>query len=212
MARIGAGDVVGVDFDNTIISYDDVIRSVAIRRGYVSAGCPTDKRSIRDLIRARPDGDIDWQRVQGEVYGPRIDQAVMIEGVESFFRRCAVSGLFVHIISHKTTFAGYDPTKTNLRQAALRWLQDQGAFSDAGLGLDPDVVWFASTRQEKLTHIRRLGCRVFIDDLAEVFSEPEFPPGVERILFDPTGGGGESADRTFQNWSQIESYLFNERA
>src|SRR2546423_15412146 len=114
MALVGVADVVGVDFDNTIINYDGVMRSVAVRRGYSSANGPTDKRSIRDLIWLRPDGDIDWQRVQGEVYGSRIGEATLIDGVLSFFRRCMAARVNVHIVSHKTDFAGYDPTRTNL--------------------------------------------------------------------------------------------------
>jgi hypothetical protein len=210
MALIGVSDVVGVDFDNTIISYDGVMRSVAARQGYISADGPTDKRSIRDLICLRPDGDIDWQHVQGEVYGPRISEAVLIDGVASFFRRCLDARVNVHIISHKTEFAGYDPTRTNLRKAALQWLRQQDAFVHTGLGLSAGNVWFAATRQEKIEHIRRLGCRVFVDDLVEVFSEPSFPATVERILFDPTGGEAKHADRAFRTWSEIEAHLFDD--
>src|SRR5207237_549076 len=114
-----------------------------------------------------------------------------------------------HIVSHKTEYAGYDPTRTNLRQAALQWLRDRCAFGRTGLGLKAGNVWFAATRQEKIEHIRRLNCRVFIDDLVEVFCEPCFPASVQRILLDPTGGGAEGADRAFCNWSQIEAYLLD---
>lgn len=207
---LGVADVVGIDFDNTIIGYDNVMRSVAARRGYISSDGPTDKRSIRDLIWLRPDGDVDWQRVQGEVYGSRIGEAVLIDGARSFFRRCITAGVSVHIVSHKTEFAGYDPTRTNLRQAALRWLHEQNAFVPTGLGLSPDHVWFAATRREKIAHIGRLGCRVFIDDLPEVFSEPGFPASVERILFDSTGAEAKDADRAFRSWPEIEAYLFDE--
>jgi hypothetical protein len=212
MARVGVGTIVGVDFDNTIINYNNVIRSVAIERGYLPPDGPTDKRSIRDFIRERPggDGDIDWQRVQGAVYGPRINEAILIEGVVSFFRRCQAAKAKVHVISHKTEFSWYDPTRTNLRMAALQWLQDHDGFTPAGLGLNRDAIWFGATRREKLDHIRRLHCQVFIDDLIEVFAEPEFPPDVDAILFDTTGTKTYGRCLTYQSWVQIEEHLFDD--
>jgi hypothetical protein len=209
---VRAGDVIGVDFDNTIIDYDAVMRAVAVGRGLVPLDGPADKRAIRDLIRARPDGDIEWQRVQGEVYGPRIGEAVPMEGVGAFLRRCAGAGAIVHVVSHKTERAGYDPTDTNLRQAALQWLWEQSAFSPAGFALRPEAIRFADTRQEKIGHIRRLGCRVFIDDLREVFAEADFPADVVRILYDPTASAATAVDRVCRHWSQIEAYLFDDDA
>ncbi len=202
--------MIGVDFDNTIINYDALMRVVAIGRGLVASAAPADKRAIRDLIRARPDGDIEWQRVQGEVYGPRIGEAVPMDGVGAFLRRCAGAGVTVHIVSHKTERAGYDPTNTNLRQAALQWLEDRSAFSPGGFALRPEAIRFAATRQEKIGHIRSLRCRVFIDDLREVFAEADFPDDVVRILYDPSGGTATAVDRVCRHWSQIEAYLFDD--
>lgn len=210
MPRLRAGDVIGVDFDNTIIDYDALMHAVALARGFVPPGTPADKRTIRDLIRTRVQGDIDWQRVQGEVYGPRIGEAVPMAGVDKFLRRCADAGVAVHVISHKTEHAGYDPTHTNLRRAALHWLELRGAFAPEGFALRRDAVVFADDRRQKIGHIRRLGCRVFIDDLPEVFAEPDFPREVIRILYDRGGGAASDAERACRHWSQIEAYLLDD--
>lgn len=210
MPRVSAGDIVGIDFDNTIIQYDRLFQDVALRRGLITDRSAGDKRAIRELARACPDGDIEWQRIQGEVYGPRIHEARLIAGVKAFFQRCAAAGIRAQIVSHKTEFSAHDATHTNLRQAALAWLTANEAFTSDGLGLRPTDIWFASTRAEKLDRIGALGCRLFVDDLPEVFAEPEFPDAVERILFDPAGTEPARNFRSFRSWAAIEAYVFDD--
>src|SRR5262245_60110918 len=104
---------VGIDFDNTIVTYDEVFRSTAIARGLIDATGAGEKRTIRDRIRLLPDGELCWQRLQGHVYGRGITQAKMFEGVDSFLRRCRRQKSPVVIVSHKTEFAHHDPTRVN---------------------------------------------------------------------------------------------------
>lgn len=210
MARVRAGSIIGVDFDNTIVSYDLVIRSVAIGRGLIGPDGPRNKRAIRDAIRRLPDGEIAWQKVQAEVYGPRMQEAELIEGVASFFARCRRDGIEVHIVSHKTEFARFDATGTNLRRAALDWLRAKRALAPDGLGLDPGRIWFTATRGEKVVRIAALKCSYFVDDLIEVFTEPDFPFHVHKLLFAPAGNQGRGTVSMFANWSEIEAYLFND--
>src|SRR5262249_12882971 len=130
-----------------------------------------------------------------------------------FFRACAARGVPVCIISHKTLYAAYDPTGTDLRQAALAWMDKHLFFSSEGLGLTRDDVHFGFTRREKLECIRRLGCSVFIDDLAETFAEPAFPAGVERLLFSPAGAASEVPGvRSVASWEEIRRACFGAHA
>src|ERR1051325_6940804 len=62
------------------------------------------KRSIRDRIRLLPDGEIEWQKCQALLYGQRIAEAKLVEGVADFIRLCRERGIPVHIVSHKTEF------------------------------------------------------------------------------------------------------------
>jgi hypothetical protein len=173
--------VIGVDFDNTLIHYDRVFKRAALEAGLVQPGCPESKREVRDRIRSGPGGDLAWQRLQAKVYGPRISEAEAAPGALAFLQRCARAGVPVHIISHKTETAALDPGAGSLRQAALDWLA-QGGFLAA---VAPGRVHFGATRGEKLAQIRAAGCTHFIDDLEEVFLEPDFPPGVAAILYAP---------------------------
>ena len=177
--------VIGVDFDNTLVSYDDLIYSVALERGLVQDGTAKSKKDIRDTIRRLDGGEIEWQRVQGVVYGPQMHEAKPADGAEAFLARCAENDVGVYVVSHKTPFANYDHTRTDLRAAAQSWIERQGWFGDSGIGLTRDRVYFESSRREKVERIEWLKCTHFIDDLEETFLEEGFPDGVQKILYAP---------------------------
>ena len=198
---------IGLDFDNTIITYDDVFLSTARERGLVGADFTGRKQAIRDAIRLLPDGELSWQKLQGQVYGKGLAQASMFEGVDAFLRRCRLNKVPVVIVSHKTEFGHHDPDRVNLRDAARDWMTAHGFFHANGFGIAPDAVYFEATRQDKLARIAQLECTHFIDDLEEVLSDPAFPPGVERILF--TEGRPASAPYIVcPTWRDIEERVF----
>ena len=170
------------------------------------------KRDIRDQIRQLPDGENEWQRVQGIVYGRRMGEATLIEGVEDFFKDCKRHQAQVLIVSHKTERAHFDATRTNLRSAALSWMEQESFFEENGLGLSPEDVFFEGTRLEKIDRIRRLQCTHFIDDLEEVFLETAFPDHVEKTLYAPHWqGASPSGLRVARSWNEISKALFNAR-
>ena len=178
--------IVGVDLDNTLIIYDDLLAALAAERGLVPLGTIGGKRQIRDAVRQLPDGEIHWQKLQAAAYGPRIGEARVAEGFCEFLATAKAAGAKVFAISHKTELAGYDETSTNLRHAVLGWMAANGLYRTDGSTSSLDAVYFGATRQEKIDHIRAVGCTHFIDDLEETFLEASFPPGVERILYAPT--------------------------
>ena len=203
------GFVIGVDFDNTIASYDQLIHRVVVEWGLVGAGTAQVKKTIRDQIRLAPDGENEWQKVQAEVYGPRMAEAVLIDGVREFFALCRSRGVRAYIVSHKTRYANFDRSGTDLRTAALAWMEAEGFFVADGMGLSASDVFFAETRENKVSHIGRLGCTHFIDDLEEVFLEATFPAGVEKILLgNPSGRAGLDDVWSATNWGEIRDHIF----
>src|SRR5438105_1014043 len=135
MPAPGASMVIGVDFDNTIASYDDVMYDLALERGLLAAGFPRNKKLIRDAIRALPHGERHWRGLQVTAYGPRMQQARVVDGVHEFFVECKRRGIPVYIVSHKTEFANFGEANVNLRHAATAWLERNGFFEDSGIGL-----------------------------------------------------------------------------
>jgi hypothetical protein len=203
---------IGIDFDNTIIGYDEVFLAAAKERQLIGEDFAGTKQTVRDAIRLLPDGEISWQRLQGHVYGKGIRNAVMIDGVAAFLRQCRMRGHTVYIVSHKTEYNRYDPDRINLRHAALAWMEAKGLFSDA-FAIPRAHVFFADTRAEKLQRIAALGCTHFIDDLHEVLNAPEFPPGVTRILFSTGRDAGPALPYSVcSSWQAIAEMVFNDPA
>ena len=203
---------VGIDFDNTIITYDSIFAAAARERRLISDDFRSaSKQSVRNSIRALPHGELAWQQLQGHVYGQGIVDAVMFEGVDHFFRRCRTIGCSVVIVSHKTKYGHHDSTHLNLRQAALDWMSSNGFFDQTGFGIPKKHVYFESTRAEKLARIADLNCTYFIDDLEEVLTDPAFPSQVRRILFAPAPGSREGEGyETCRTWHEVEKHIFRD--
>ena len=200
--------IVGVDFDNTLVRHDKVLCRLARERGLGVCDAEVPKRELRDAIRGLADGEAIWQEIQAEMYGPRMDEAELFPGAAAFIAGCRAKGVRLFIVSHKTETARKAPRGVNLRHAALAFMRNRGFFGAEGLGLTEDMVFFESTRREKLARIASLGCSVFVDDLEETFLEPAFPAGVEKVLFcaAPPGTAGNGIVH-FTAWEDIAAYL-----
>ncbi len=151
-------------------------------RGWTEVPLDQGKQTLRDALRAGPDGENNWRSLQAEVYGARMAEARLLDGVADFFRHCRSRDVAVSIVSHKTQYAAADPGGVDLHIASLDWMTAQGFFEGEGFGLDPAQVFFEASRADKLARIAALECTHFIDDLEEVLLAPEFPEGVKRYL------------------------------
>ena len=83
-----SGVRIGIDFDNTIIRYDEVFASAAQRRGLVPEGWSGRKNELRDYLRSQPGGELAWQGLQGWVYGKGIGDASIFPGMADFLAAC----------------------------------------------------------------------------------------------------------------------------
>jgi hypothetical protein len=205
---MASGLRIGIDFDNTIIAYDRVFCAAAKHGGLLDDGFVGGKQAVRDAIRLLPDGELAWQRLQGQVYGKGIAGATIIPGFEAFLRRCRAEGCSVAIVSHKTEYGHYDPDRINLRQAAREWMTAKGLL-DGEFGIPSANVFFEGTRADKLARIAALSCTHFIDDLEEVLADPAFPPKVERILL--SDGEQPQPNPPYivcASWRDIEERIF----
>jgi hypothetical protein len=201
---------IGIDFDNTLIDYDGVFIAAARERGLVGPEIAGSKRAVRDAIRLLPEGELTWQRLQGYVYGAGIGGAVPFAWAYDFLRRCAERGVELFIVSHKTRYGHFDPARIDLREAARQWLIAQAMIAPEQGGIPADHVFFEDDRARKLARIAALGCTHFIDDLEEVFADPDFPLGVRRVLFAATGAA--CCDEHCKDWREISAAIFGDVA
>ncbi|MBV8189934.1 MAG: hypothetical protein JOY64_11075 [Alphaproteobacteria bacterium] len=199
---------IGIDLDNTLICYDEAFQRVGKDEGLLPVGFEGDKAAVkRALLKESPDGLL-WETLQGLVYGRRIDAATLFDGVARFLETCRERDAEVAIVSHKTELAHHDPLRTDLRAAALQWMNGNRFFDPAGLGLQRHNVYFERTRDEKIARIARLGSDVFVDDLAEVLDHENMPAACRKILF-----GQERQERfeQYATWHELCDAVFPRR-
>ena len=204
----GAAVIIGIDFDNTIASYDGLMHRLAVEWELIPAALPQNKKAIRDAIRALPEGESKWRGLQTFSYGPGMRDALPMDGVKEFLAACKADGIPVSIVSHKTEFANFGDPGVNLRAAAVEWMSAQGLLDSREYGVGRESVYFEGTREEKIERIRSLGVTHFVDDLEETFLEGSFPQDVKRILYSP---GAPRADArlwtSFPTWQEIRRHL-----
>jgi len=195
---------IGIDLDNTIISYDKLLYKLAVENDYICPDTRRNKKEIRDMIRKLPGGEIKWQKLQALIYGPMIDGADLINGVSDFLVFCKEKQIRVNVISHKTEYANYDNTRTNLRITALDWMEKHDFFNTDSFGLSKIDIFFESTRKKKIEQIIKQRCTHFIDDLEETFLEPAFPSNVKKILFANFNSTSISNITVCDTWKEIK--------
>jgi len=199
--------ILGIDFDNTLANYDNVFYATALESSLIPLDTEKNKKDIRDKIRQLPDGEIKWQKLQAYIYGKGMKDSQVFEGVERFFKACREREINVSIISHKTEFAPVGEDGVNLRDTAIDWMRQKRFFDHDGFGLQPEWVYFESTRREKIDRIKQLECTHFVDDLEETFLEATFPDHVEKILY--SKGRADLKGVTVCNtWKEIYDYFF----
>ena len=192
----------GIDLDNTIISYDRLFVQLASERNLVPPHVPSNKQAIRDYLRAQ-DQENRWTELQGLAYGRRMEEAVMFDGVQEFIRRCEMANVEWMIISHRSRVP-YFGEPVDLHAAALHWLLKQRLIGSDQV----DRVKLEVTREAKLESILQSECDVFIDDLPELLLDAGFPHHVRRILFDPANHIPDSTQyERATSWLEIAQRL-----
>jgi len=176
---------IGIDFDNTIVSYDEIFHTAASELGLLESEISRDKTSVRDYLR-ESGREKEWILLQGHVYGGCMEQVVAYSGAYEFIEKAYAGGHEVRIISHKTRHAKMGP-KYDLHEAARLFLSNNRFIGEGGAGLKADDAFFEYTLEDKLKRIISESCDVFIDDLPELLIAPQFPESVDRYLFDPHG-------------------------
>lgn len=198
--------VLGIDFDNTIVGYDALFHRVARELNVIPATVAANKNAVRDHLNSTGQKDV-FTEMQGTVYGARMAGAEACPGVIESLTTFARAGVPFFIISHKTR-TPIIGTKHDLHAAARGWLELQGFFDPGRVGLAAERVFFELTKEAKLDRIAACACTHFIDDLPEILFHPDFPHGVERILYDPTGHATTPRPcRRLTSWQMLPELL-----
>lgn len=196
---------IGLDFDNTIVSYDALFHKVAVEQSLVPTSTPVSKVAVRDYLR-KIDKEPVWTEMQGYVYGSRMGEAEAYPGAIDFIRKAKECGAEVVIVSHKTKYPFLGP-KYDLHAAAAEWILKSLGGGETPL-LTRAQVFFELTKHEKIARIAACECDYFVDDLPEILEMSAFPARTDRILFDPelAHQGGRPYWK-FGSWEEIGAFF-----
>jgi len=204
---------IGIDLDNTILSYTGLFHALAAEFGWIDAGCPVQKDAIKDSLKrvARSDGlgELRWQRLQARVYGPDIDRAPLFDGFAEFVAMAREKGWALVIVSHKTEVSNLDPT-VNLRRHARRTLAERGFFDSVergGFGFTQADVYFENERIDKVRTIARLSLTHFIDDMPQVLEHEHFPRNTQPILCHDLARATHGPLLHLKDWHAVRDYF-----
>lgn len=198
---------VGIDLDNTIVSYEKAFDELALRRGLIEPECRRGRLALRDELRRSGREDV-WTELQGEVYGAQMPTASAFPGALDFIDDCLRRDVMVFIVSHRTR-QPYRGQPSDLHAAARRWLERNGFVSSTRLA--PDEVFLELTREDKLSRIEALRCTHFIDDLPDLLKDAQFPQRTVPILFDPGDTADASLLQRLRSWSEASAMILGER-
>ena len=194
---------IGIDLDNTIISYDVAFQVAATDRGLINDSCKCTKQEISKEIKNKENGEIEWQRLQGYVYGKGIKEAHIFPGVDRFLWRCYKRGVTVEIVSHKTEYGNFDTEKHSLRRAAIKFLKLHNILSN-DIRLIDNVI-FTDTQLQKINYIADNDFDYFIDDLEEIVKSKQLL-NMQVIQFNGKNGySWDDINRSIlKTWTKIE--------
>lgn len=196
---------IGLDFDNTIVCYDQIFHKVALEKNLIPADIPVNKIAVRDHLRKIGNEDA-WTEMQGYVYGARMADVAPFDNVLKVLKWAKAAGHELFIVSHKTQHPFMGP-KYDLHAAArewiLRFLRDGENYLIA-----PENINFRETKSEKVDRVAELKCDVFVDDLPEILNAPNFPQTAQAILFDPENHH-TAADTMAKvsSWQELQNLL-----
>lgn len=194
----------GLDFDNTLISYDRLFWRVARDKALIPEDILPQKNAVRDYLR-QINREKEWTRLQGEVYGSRILEAESSAGMLATLDELSARRIPMCIVSHKTR-TPYCGEPCDLHAAARSWLTQQGFYNTTGLAWSEDQVFFEPNKEAKVARIVALGCTHYVDDLPEILAM--LPDSVQRILFAPSEGVQvHSAWKLMTSWQELPTLL-----
>lgn len=197
---------IGLDFDNTIVSYDALFYKVACEKKLISPDHFLNKLLLRDYLR-KTGRELQWTEMQGEVYGIRMNEAQAFPGVIDFIVKSKEVGHTLTIISHKTRYPFIGP-KYDLQAAANEWIHQNLTLKNNPL-FEPNQIFFEATKEMKINRIEELDCNIFIDDLPEILLAENFYKNAKRILFDPEKNHNNITCqfKSFSSWEDISEHL-----
>ena len=195
--------IIGLDFDNTIVSYDSLFHKVSVEQNLINETFEVNKIKIRDYLRSVNKEEA-WTEMQGYVYGKRMEEAEPFPYIKDFFLNVIDLGHKIFIISHKTKYP-FLGAKYDLHEAAKNWIK-KNLVIDVISEFTIQNCYFEPTKDDKVKKIKEMNCDFYVDDLPEILENKYFPENCNKILFDPENNYQKTSFKNItikKSWHQI---------
>lgn len=196
--------LLGLDFDNTLVQYDNVFYQLATEKNLIDQSIAPTKTAIRNYLRQKG-LDHQFTSLQAEAYGPRILEANPAPGMLDSLRSLSEQGIPMTLISHKTKTPYAGPAYP-LREHAKEWLEKYGFFEQP-FCWDTERIYFAETKEEKIQKIIELKCKIYIDDLPEIIKL--LPSNIHGIHYNPNNSEINTKALRMRHWNELSALINN---
>ena len=194
---------IGIDFDNTIIQYDEVIYKLAVEKRLIPAKLEQSKRAVRAYLNESGQ-DQQFTALQAEVYGSEIVKAKPAKGVLRAMKYLQTRGFTMSIVSHKTKYPIRGP-KYNLRKAANQWIESNNINDILTSYNNLASIKYCETKEEKIKYISNGPFDIYIDDLSEILLA--LPPKITKIHYATIECKTNEIEITMDSWEDIATYI-----
>lgn len=166
----------GFDLDNTLIDYSVPAQ---IYSSSNNLDLCKDIISLRSLLNSNDPSGRKWQEAQSWLYTEGLAFANPNLGANELCSYLKSKNYKLQIVSHKTTHTPDFSGKKPLRNLSTQWIEKSEL---SNYFLNEKIIHYESTREQKVKKIKSLNLDFFVDDLAEVFLEPEYPKKIISFL------------------------------
>ena len=195
MQKIIKKKVLGIDFDNTIINYEQVFKKILKKEKIFSKNI--DKKKFKKIIIDKYGEDY-FTMIQSHIYGVNISYARRYKYLYNSLNKLSKK-YSLYLVSHKTKFP-IKGKKINLRNKAVKWMIENNLYGKDKIFYKKNI-FFEPTIKKKINRIKYLKCEFFIDDLEKILDL--LPYKISKYLF-----GSKSKKYTyFLNWKKLTNYL-----
>ena len=197
---------IGLDFDNTIVCYDEAFYQLAHEAKSIPENLQRTKEQVKAHLQKQGRNDF-WTELQGLAYGPRMETASVFPKFEAFLKAMHRPGVELFIVSHRSPkpYSGLD---YDLHEAARTCLRGRPWIQSEMIPLKN--IFFEATKQGKIKKIAELNLDYFVDDLLDIFTDPMFPLNTKKIHFLPGKSEQEPTELlSAKSWDDVTRVFQN---
>ena len=194
---------IGVDLDNTIATFDELILKICTDLHIDVPICCRTKASISRYLKDSGKNK-EWTDIQAAIYGPKMHEAKVAAGFPKFVETAIAKNCTLTLISNRSFYAAHDfDKKYNLHESAKNWINTHlpNIFNH---------THFEPSASEKIRIASELKFDFFIDDLDEMVSSIDVRYACIKVDYEQSDyGHAQMTDaKSGLNWFDITKIIF----